>query len=146
MRGEPVGVAIFSPGVELLLQLLGMAGELLGPVVPSGGVKILSRRADVAELALQLFGLMRLGTVAPLTTFKSLSKLAVFPLELFSSIVPAEPAQFLDLGSHVIMPSVEFFAVLRFLHHLPRLVVPGLRRSRPGARGRKEHSERSGDA
>ena len=69
MRGEPVGVAIFSPGVELLLQLLGMAGELLGPVVPSGGVKILSRRADVVELALQLFGLMRLGTVAPLTTF-----------------------------------------------------------------------------
>ena len=91
MRGEPVGVAIFSPGVELFLQLLGMAGEFLGPVVPSGGVKILRRRADMVDLALQLFGLVRLGTVAPLTTFKSLSKLAGFPLELFSSIVPAEP-------------------------------------------------------
>ena len=91
MPGEPVGVAIFSPGVELLLQLLGMAGELLGPVEPSGGVKILSRRADVVDLALHLLGLMRLGTVAPLTTFKSLSKLAGFPLKLFSSIVPAEP-------------------------------------------------------
>ncbi len=91
MPGEPIGVAIFSPGVELLLQLLGMAGELLGPVVPSGGVKILRRRADVVDLALQLLGLMRLGTVAPLTTFKSLSNLAGFPLELFCSIVPAEP-------------------------------------------------------
>ncbi len=145
MRGEPVGVAIFSPGVELLLQLLGMSGELLGPFEPSGGVKILSRRADVVELALQLFGFLVLGAVMPLGAVDHLEESAGCPLKPFSSIVPAEPTQFLDLGSYVVDPSAEFFAVLSPLYRAPRLVVHGLRRSRPGARRRIERSERSGD-